>query len=86
MRGFDHIEERRDLVVGLEYEEWHERRLAADDEMRAHFESAYDLDNPKHSRYHELAAEVWDSREKFASRPGRGRANPGEGTETSDTS
>lgn len=65
--SFDRIEEQRDLVAGLEYEDYYrDRRAEAEEEMREHFEAAYDLDDPKHSRYHDLAAEVWDSREKVA--------------------
>ncbi len=66
MSAFDRIEEQRDLAAGLDYEDYRERRLAADDEMREHFEAAYDLDDPKHSRYRDFAAEVWDSRMKVA--------------------
>lgn len=64
MSTFDRVEEHRELVAGLEYEEWwSERRAAADEEMREHFQAAYDLDNPQRSRYFELANEVWEERE-----------------------
>jgi len=61
--AFDRIEERRELTAGLAYEEYRDRRLAAEDEMRSLFESAYDLDDPEHSRFLELANEVWQERE-----------------------
>jgi hypothetical protein len=61
--AFDRIEERRELTAGLTYEEYRERRLAAEDEMRSLFESAYDLDDPERSRFLELANEVWQERE-----------------------
>ena len=54
--AFDRIEEHRELVAGLEYEERAETWI--DDE-----EDPYDVIDPKHPMYYERFSAVWDERE-----------------------
>jgi hypothetical protein len=54
--SIERIEEQRERVAGLEYEEWAERRRARDDD------DAYEPDDAKALDYHDRHADVWDAR------------------------
>lgn len=51
--NFDEIEEHRDRVAGLEYEEWRAARMERDDD-------AYEPDDPKSEHYYERMVDRWD--------------------------
>lgn len=56
---FDRIEEHRDLTAGLEYEDRRDRAMW-DYEVEEGGVLAYELDDPKHPRHHDVFADLAD--------------------------